>query len=321
MRFSFTDDQRLFAAGLRDLLLKECPPSAVRAAWNDGTGHSPALWKHLDEMGVIGLLAPEAAGGLGGDDIDAVLLWQELGRAAAPGPVIEHMVAAPLVAAAGVEASIVTVAPDVGGYVPHATVADAILTPAGVLTDYTAVPVESLDGGRLLCAVTGGSVVGGSPAAGANGVNSAAVADRLALASAAYLVGLGERMLYIAGEYARQREQFGRPIGSFQAVKHLMANALLGVEFAKAPVYRAAWSLATGATTAQRDVSMAKALANEAAYAASRNAMQVHGGIGYTWEADLQLFMKKTWALMRASGDTSFHRRRVAAHVLGVAAG
>jgi alkylation response protein AidB-like acyl-CoA dehydrogenase len=304
MRFSFTDDQRLFAEGLRDLLAKECPTSVVRAAWDDGTGHSPGLWNHLDEMGVLGLLVDEADRGMGATEVDAVLLWQELGRAGVPGPVLEHMAAAPLVAAQ--HASIVTAGLD-GPYVPHAGVADTIVTPDGALTDYTADEVASLDGGRRLYAVTGGET---------RAIDTAVVADRLALASAAYLVGLGDRMIEIAGEHARQREQFGRPIGSFQAVKHLMANALLAVEFAKAPVHRAAWSLATGSDTAARDVSMAKALANQAAYTASRNTMQVHGGIGYTWEADLHLLMKKVWTLMRAYGDTTFHRRRVAAHVL-----
>ena len=138
----------------------------------------------------------------------------------------------------------------------------------------------------------------------------------MALAAAAYLVGLAERMIEMAAEYARQREQFGKPIGSFQAVKHLMSDALLKVEFAKAPTYRAAWSTSVGSATASRDISMAKALASEAAYRASRSSMQVFGGIGYTWEADLQLWMKKSWAMMRAFGDATSHRRRVAASVL-----
>jgi alkylation response protein AidB-like acyl-CoA dehydrogenase len=142
------------------------------------------------------------------------------------------------------------------------------------------------------------------------------VFDQAALAAAAYLVGLSERMIEITGEYARQREQFGKPIGSFQAVKHLMSDALLKVEFAKPATYRAAWSCANDEPTRARDVSMAKAFASEAAYQASRSCMQVHGGIGYTWEADLQLFMKKAWALMRAYGDASFHRQRVADSVL-----
>jgi alkylation response protein AidB-like acyl-CoA dehydrogenase len=99
-------------------------------------------------------------------------------------------------------------------------------------------------------------------------------------------------------------------------VKHLLADALLKVEFAKPAVYRAAWSVAEGEPTRARDVSMAKSLASDAAYRASRSAMQVHGAIGYTWEADLQLWMKKAWALQRAWGDATFHRRRVAEAVL-----
>ncbi len=124
-------------------------------------------------------------------------------------------------------------------------------------------------------------------------------------------------MIDVAAEYARQREQYGRPIGVNQAVKHLLADTLLKVEFAKPAVYRAAWSIATGSSTAGRDVSMAKAFASDAAYRSSRSTMQVHGAIGYTWEADLQLWMKKAWALQRAWRDATFHRRRVADAVLG----
>jgi alkylation response protein AidB-like acyl-CoA dehydrogenase len=145
------------------------------------------------------------------------------------------------------------------------------------------------------------------------------LADQLAVAAAGVLVGLADRMIEMAADYARQRHQFGRPIGSFQAVKHLLADALLQVEFAKAPLYRAAWSLSNGATTAGRDASMAKALANEAAYRTTRATMQVHGAIGYTWDCDLHLWMKKAWALQRAYGDTRFHRRRVGDAVLGPA--
>ena len=97
-------------------------------------------------------------------------------------------------------------------------------------------------------------------------------------------------------------------------MKHLLADALLKVEFAKPAIYRAAWSVADDPP--ERDVSMAKAFASDAAYRASRSAMQVHGAIGYTWEADLQLWMKKAWALQRAWGDATFHRRRVADEIL-----
>jgi alkylation response protein AidB-like acyl-CoA dehydrogenase len=306
MRFSFTDDQRAFAEGLREMLARECPLSLVRGTWDDGSGHSPALWSRLDEMGVLSMLVPEADGGMGGSLVDAVLLFQELGRAGVPGPVIEHMIAAPWCAGS----SIATTWLDGEPYVAHAPVADAVLTPEGVRTFFTIAKVDGIDGGRRLATIGGGTTTA------LPDLPVDVVRDQLTVATAAFLIGLGERMIDIAGEYARQREQFGKPIGAFQAVKHLLANALLKVEFAKAPTYRAAWSLATGADTAARDASMAKVMANEAAYLASRAAMQVHGGIGYTWEADLQLLMKKAWALSRAHGDTRTHRRRVAAAVL-----
>ncbi len=309
MRFSFTDDQRLFAEGLRDLLSKECTPSDLRAVWDDGTGHDPGLWGHLSEMGVLSMLVPEADGGLGGNEVDLVLLMQELGRAGAPGPVIETAaVGAPALRDA---ASTITTRLDGSPYVAHAHVADVVLAADGAVRGFTPTAVAGLDGGRRLFTIDGGDT---QPVAG---FDAALAFDRGALASAAYLIGLGERMLDIAGEYARQREQFGKPIGSFQAVKHLMADALLKVEFAKPATYRAAWSIATDDPNRSRDVSQAKAFASEAADRASRAAIQVHGAIGYTWECDVQLFAKKAWALGRAWGDATFHRRRVADSVLG----
>jgi alkylation response protein AidB-like acyl-CoA dehydrogenase len=308
MRFAFTDDQKLFAEGLRDLLDKECTPAHVRAAWDDGAGHDFTLWNHLADMGVFGMLVPEAAGGLGGTEVDLVLLLEELGRAAAPGPVLET--AAVVAPALGDGATVGTAALDGSPYVPHAHVASLVLVPGGVVrTDSATVSgVDSIDGGRRLFTVDG--------PVEAFDYDEALAFDRGALAAAAYLVGLSERMIDVAAEYARQREQYGRPIGANQAVKHLLADALLKVEFAKPAVYRAAWSVAEGEPTRARDVSMAKAFASDAAYRSSRSSMQVHGAIGYTWEADLQLWMKKAWALQRAWGDATFHRRRVAEAVL-----
>lgn len=318
MKFSFSDDQRMFAEGLRDLLDNECPPAHVREVWESGTGHSPELWSHLAGMGVLSILAPESAGGMGGSFVDAILLFQELGRAAVPGPVLEHMaVAVPALAdsrwSAGLVdgSSIATVAVDDSPYVAHASVADIIVGVDHVREGHTTTDAHGIDGGRRLCLVEGGTTT-----ACDSSVGGVTAFDAMALATAAYLIGLSERMIEIAAEYARVREQFGKPIGSFQAVKHLMSDALLKVEFAKAPTYRAAFSASVGAPTTIRDISMAKALAGEAAYRTSRSTMQVHGGIGYTWEADLQLYMKKAWALMRAHGDSNFHRRRVSSFVL-----
>jgi alkylation response protein AidB-like acyl-CoA dehydrogenase len=280
----------------------------VRAARDENAGHDFTLWNHLAEMGVFGMLVPEAAGGLGGNEVDLVLLLEELGRAAAPGPVLET--AAVVAPALGDGATVGTAALDGSPYVPHAHVASLVLVPGGVVrTDGASLTaVDSIDGGRRLFTVDGAV----EPFA----YDEALAFDRGALAAAAYLVGLSERMIDVAAEYARQREQYGRPIGVNQAVKHLLADALLKVEFAKPAVYRAAWSVAEGEPTRARDVSMAKAFASDAAYRTSRSTMQVHGAIGYTWEADLQLWMKKAWALQRAWGDATFHRRRVADAVL-----
>jgi len=135
----------------------------------------------------------------------------------------------------------------------------------------------------------------------AYGVTAEAVvqlmADRAAAGSAAVLIGLADRMITMAADYAKARHQFGKPIGSFQAVKHLLADARVALEFARPATYRAAWSLATAQPTLSHDASMAKAMAADAADLAARVALQVHGAIGYTWECDLHFFMKRTWSL------------------------
>jgi alkylation response protein AidB-like acyl-CoA dehydrogenase len=145
----------------------------------------------------------------------------------------------------------------------------------------------------------------------------ALLADRAAAGSAALLVGLAERMLALAATYAKERHQFGKPIGSFQAVKHLLADARVALEFARPATYRAAWSLGTAQPTLSHDASMAKAMAADAADLAARVALQVHGAIGYTWECDLHFFLKQTWALSRAWGDAATHRRLVLAQAAG----
>lgn len=325
MHFSFTSDQHEFAAGLREMLEREFTPARLRQVWESGTGHDAVLWARLAEMGVLSMMVPEADGGLGGDFVDTILLLEELGRAAVPGPVIETMTVGALALtgtkwAAGIAdgSGPVTAALLGERYVPHAATASVYLTvwdrEVHAIEDpsLSDVAIEGIDGGRRLSTlaadVTTGTVIG---------VDPALLTDAGALATAAYLLGLSSRMLAIAGDYARDRRQFGQPIGAFQAVKHLMADALLQVEFARPAVYRAAWSFANDMPERGRDVSMAKALTSDAALKAARSALQVHGAIGYTWECDLQLFMKKAWALAPAWGGAQHHRRRVADAVLG----
>jgi alkylation response protein AidB-like acyl-CoA dehydrogenase len=137
--------------------------------------------------------------------------------------------------------------------------------------------------------------------------------QRGALGAAAQLIGLSRALLAMSVTYAEERRQFGVPIGTFQAVKHHLANALLGVEFAAPAVLRAAWSLDTGAATADRDVAMAKALASDAAERVAATALQAHGAIAYTTEYDLHLFAKRVWAGSRSWGTAEWQRLRVAA--------
>jgi alkylation response protein AidB-like acyl-CoA dehydrogenase len=349
VRFAFSDDQLLFRDTVRAFLAKECPPEAVRAAWTDERGRVPGLWAGLAEMGVVGLTVPEAHGGLGLGELDLVLLLEECGRAAAPEPLVETTaVVAPLLAslaslgslesqegsavgawldgiAAGTFVATVVVGPasiDTAGVVPFAEEADLLVVAGGDRVvaiagdDLELVPERSVDGSRRLFTVDAHPSSEIVLAAAAPEVVNAAF-DRGALGAAAQLLGLADRMLEITVEYVKEREQFGVPIGSFQAIKHHLADALLALEFARPVVYRAAYAMEHQLPSASRDVSMAKCYASDAASTVARKALQCHGAIGYTVEHDLHLWMKRVWALAAAWGDAAHHRARVADAVLG----
>jgi alkylation response protein AidB-like acyl-CoA dehydrogenase len=143
-----------------------------------------------------------------------------------------------------------------------------------------------------------------------------AALDRGALACAAQALGVAEQLLDLAVAYAKQREQFGRAIGSFQALQHKLADVKVKLEYARPVVYKAAHSIATHGRARAVDVSHAKLAATEAASFAARIALQVHGAIGYTWEQDLHLWMRRAWSLERDFGDAAFHLDRVSAFVL-----
>lgn len=169
---------------------------------------------------------------------------------------------------------------------------------------------DSIDAARRVGVLVDRS---GAEPLGATDEDCLAAWQRGALGAAAQLIGLSRALLAMSVSYAEERRQFGVPIGTFQAVKHHLANALLGVEFAAPAVLRAAWSLDTGAVTADRDVAMAKALASDAAERVAATALQAHGAIAYTTEYDLHLFAKQVWAGSRHWGDAEWQRRRVAA--------
>jgi alkylation response protein AidB-like acyl-CoA dehydrogenase len=275
-------------------------------------------------MGVLSVLAPEHAGGLGLGAVDLVLLLEECGYAALPEPVVEHAcVAMPLFDAPspalldGREA--VTAPFHHDTVVPFADRAAWFLLFADdqvrlvPRADAELEPYASVDGSRHLARVCCDAAAGTSVAAGPD-VGRAF--DRGVFGTAAVLVGLARRMIDMTVEYAKERRQFGVPIGSFQAVKHHLADARIALEFARPLVYRAAWSLTERDPEAPLHVSMAKATASDAAELAAHKALQCHGAIGYSFEHDLHLFMKRTWALAAGWGSASWHRDRVGRAIL-----
>ena len=306
MQFSFSEEQLALRDALRDLLAKECTPAHVRAAWTNETGRVPGLWEQLAAMGVVGLLAPAGDGGLGLTFVELVLVLEETGRHAVPEPIVET-------AAYGVPLlgrSDVTVA--AGEYwVPWADTADVIFTAAGRFdrADVELVARPSVDGARRLFEVHG------SPGSAERGAVLAAY-DRGVCGIAAQQCGLADRMLEMTADYVRERRQFGVPVGSFQAVKHHLANARIALEFARPLVYRAAASIAAGDPDTAVHVSMAKVKADAAALETGRAALQCHGAIGYTTEYDLHLYLKRAWALARSWGNAAVHHERVARAIL-----
>ena len=329
MHFQFTEDALLFRAAVRELLDKECPAAHVRAMWESETGRSPELWEKLVEMGVVGLTAPSEHGGLGLDEVDLVLILEESGRAALPEPLVETTaVGLPLLRDVGAldrlpRGGIVAVGLDAFPHVTDAHVADLLVLQRddelhALTRDAVEImPQPSLDRARRLFTVVWTPIETTRVAFSEDVRGVAARAfDRGALAVAAQLLGVADRLIELAADYAREREQFGKPIGSFQAVKHHLANALLALEFARPVTYRAAYSVAHDHPDRSVHVSMAKSYASDAATLAARTALQVHGAIGYTWEHDLHLWMKRAWALAAAWGDASWHRERVAQAVL-----
>jgi alkylation response protein AidB-like acyl-CoA dehydrogenase len=335
VHFAFEPHQVEFGHQLRSWADTSCTPADVRAAWASPAGWSRRRWRQLAELGVAGLTVPADHGGLGLGLVDLALVLEEAGRANLPEPVVDTVaVGVPLLAqlagagAAGLarrwlpavaagEAAVALAEPGRGAAV-RAGADLALVMENGTLHAVDRVATagagarRSVDGTRVFVDVSehlgpASALVEGEAA----GRLWRAAADRGAWGSAAVLVGVADRLLGMAVGYAKARRQFGVPIGSFQAVKHRLADALVRLEFARPLVYRAAWSLDEGEADAPAHVSMAKAAASDAACLAASSALQVHGAIGYSWEHDLHLWMKRAWALAGAWGDAGWHRGRL----------
>lgn len=322
MHFDLTDDQRELAHAVRSLLEGRFPLEFVRQHEGERRTYDGVRWCELGDAGVFSMTLPEEKGGVGLGLADAVVVYEELGRALVPGPLVATALAAGVVegAAEGI-ASVGVLTPSGPGVpvlVEHLGTVNALLVldeglPIG-LVDPAAVastriddsldpltPMWRLDGALPEVTMTG------DPAATRRLLRAGA------LLTAALQVGHAAAVLDLAVAYAKERIQFGRPIGSFQAVKHLCADMLVRVEVARCAVHAAACladqpeALAaeaeiehrSGAEALLRAVTGAKLLADEAAVANARGAIQVHGGMGFTWEVPLHLHLKR--ALVGAS--------------------
>ncbi|MDA8752669.1 acyl-CoA/acyl-ACP dehydrogenase [Halieaceae bacterium] len=339
MDFTFSEDQILFRDSVRDFLVNEVNPERIRASWDTDSGRDQGLWQQLAELGLTALTVPEAQGGLGMTELDFVLLAQECGYVALPEPLVNTaMVATPLLCDIGGELADawlprvaagearVLAGLDANLLVEDAHVADLLLLGLNDAV-YALTPDQfqlrhnaSVDPSRRLFAIEAAAGLDPVAAGGAAETMIEQTMNRGALAAAAQCLGLAQRMVDLSVAYTADRQQFGKPVGSFQAVKHHMANVAVRLEYAKPAVHRAAYAVATGDPAAARHVAHAKLAASEAANLAAKNAIQVHGAMGYTWEVDLHIFMKKAWALAGTWGDAGFHKARVMDYLLDDAA-
>ena len=345
MDFTITEDQATLTQGVRDYLAGVHGAEVLRTLDAGETRRSDAVWQGLAEMGLPGLLIPEAQGGLGLSLLDGVLIAAELGRAGVAEPIADTaLIAGPLLAKAGGQDALleaiasgeakVALQHPVNPWVADLDSTTHILSVEGkVLRLAPCSPAKAgaqetqVDGPRLSPGNTENTFLDSvdplrrlfAPVA-AEGVevgSADSLLDHAALISAAQLVGIADAMLALSTEYAKNRNQFGQPIGGFQAVKHHLASAVVKIEFAKPVIQRAAIALGEGNANATVHVSHAKVAATDAAWAMSETAIQVHGAMGYTYEVDLHFWMKRCWALAGAWGDRAFHLRRIDAAVIG----
>jgi alkylation response protein AidB-like acyl-CoA dehydrogenase len=322
MDFAFSEEQRELGATVRSLLSKRADSAAVRAAMASQTGYDEALWQTLcEQIGVAALAVPEEYGGAGFSLLESMIVLEEVGRSLAPSPLLSSLVTAEALLAGGTEEAKRELLPRVAAgevaafavadepalFADRATVlvlacADGLLALDPASSDPTWLPsmdqtlrFGSLDGAH-------GTAIGDADAARAR-------ADLVgAVGVAALSVGLAARALEMTVAYSKERVQFGRPIGSFQALKHRMADLLVLVEMARSASWAASYALATGTPNAGRLAHVAKAYCSDALTRVAAETIQLHGGIAITWEHDAQLVFKRAHALGQLYGSAQLHR-------------
>jgi len=313
MNFEIDEQQRDFAASIDAALGAADMPAAVRAWAAGDPAPGRKVWAQLADLGVTALMVPEKFDGIEAHPVDLVVAAERLGRWCVPGPVTESIAVAPVLLAddersaalaSGELIATVAMPPQVPRAVDADTAGLILVAADGKVSDGTAGDeVESVDPSRKLFEVS------------ASGEGQSADVARAyefgVLATAAQLVGAGQALLDMSVEYAKQRSQFGTVIGTYQAIKHKLADVHIALELARPLVYGAALSVADESPETARDVSAAKVAASDAALLAARSALQTHGAIGFTQEHDMSLSLLRVQALRSAWGDPALHRRRL----------
>jgi alkylation response protein AidB-like acyl-CoA dehydrogenase len=354
MHFGLTEEQELLQETVKGFVAGECPPTRLRELFDAKQGHEPALWRGLAEMGLSGLVVPEAYGGAELEILDLALVAEALGGGSLPGPFLCHSLACIAIAKGGDAAqrerwlpglasgeAVGTVAlaegedlwepgewslVESGGqlrgtkqYVPFADVADIIVvgTAGGGLAvvargaaGMTLEPLECIDHTRPVATL----VFDGTPAEALADGSAAApqVRDAGLVTTAADAFGAAWALTQMSTDYAKTREQFGMPIAHFQAVKHQLADMAVTIEPTRGLFWYAAYACDHIPDEAPRQAAIAKAHITDRAADVAREAVQVHGGIGFTWECDVQMWFKRVLFDRAFLGDPSYHRMRSA---------
>ncbi|WP_207093828.1 acyl-CoA dehydrogenase family protein [Novosphingobium sp. PY1] len=321
MDFTLNDEQQMFAETARQLFADTCTPDHWRRQMESGAVLDEERWAQIVDTGFPLVLLPEEAGGLGLGELDFAVIAEAAGYNALPDPLVESAgIATPLLAAARPDielmadpAAIVAIQHPANPYVADAEAASALILHKedeaylAAREDVTLKRKESIDPFRRLYTVEWDP----AKAQPLGAVDWELALDRGALFAAAQGLGLAQRAVDLAVEYAKERQQFGKPIGTYQAVKHHLSSAQVAIEFARPVVLAAAADLAHGDVQSRARISHAKLVALEAADQAARASIQVHGAMGYSWEVDVHLFLKRTLALTSSWGTPYFHRQRI----------
>jgi alkylation response protein AidB-like acyl-CoA dehydrogenase len=327
MNFDFTDDQQAIKRTAHELLAARFKPERVREL-AEAEAYDDHAWKEMSELGWAGIFIDEEHGGQGLGIVELVILMEELGYALAPVPFLSNAAAGlalqfagtdeqkkrwlPGIALGEARGTVGLIRDGEARLVPDADSAEVIvlISPDGSTSVVEAAaadiePFETMDRTRRFARVRadGGEPLGGDPLA---------AADRIVTALSAETVGVAQKAMEMAVEYARDRKQFGRPIGSYQAVSHRCAQMLLEVEGSRSGSYYAAWCADAEPDSLPAAASMAKAYSSDAGWRVCGSSLQVHGGIGFTWEHDLHFFLKRAKTNAILFGSAREHRERVA---------